>query len=416
MRATRSACRTGERARGRGELASPELLGRVARTARWRRLNNSLAAWGQSRSGTAMEERAPASTALAEPGKSHRHGRSPLIVGSYVGELAGEAAQAVRRAGLKPGLERTFGYEPHELGQVVAQQPASGGELARNGLVTLYVAAPGDEDIEQRACEPVGEPSTLAHDRAAPASERDAKIPRPRKPGRAAREARAVDPPPAPWTRNSQEQGEAVTEVAGAYAAEDRREQAPAMPDEPASELEEIDTSELVVHAEELFAGRAASTRAGRRHYPPRARGPLRTRAAEHPWLVGTAGALLALWLIVALASALGGHARQSNPSRPRSDNYAALGSEKTPAPRASWPHSSPGAPHPQGTRKARVRTRRTRRPSERQGDAAAAPLDRASHAPAHTTVPSPTAGGSVRASATAARERDPRNGGPFSP
>jgi hypothetical protein len=77
-----------------------------------------------------------------------------LVVGDYVGQPAGEAAQAVRRAGLRPGLDRSFGLEAELLGTVVAQEPLAGDDLARNGMVTLYVAAPGmareDEDGDER--------------------------------------------------------------------------------------------------------------------------------------------------------------------------------------------------------------------------------------------------------------------------
>ena len=55
------------------------------------------------------------------------------MVGEYVGQLAADAAQAVRRAGLKPGLDRSFGCEPELLGLVVAQDPVAGSDLARNG-------------------------------------------------------------------------------------------------------------------------------------------------------------------------------------------------------------------------------------------------------------------------------------------
>jgi len=71
-----------------------------------------------------------------------------------VGEPAGQAAQAVRRAGLRPGLDRSFGCAPELVGQVVAQEPPAGGELPRNGLVTLFVAAPGagpQETVEPAA-------------------------------------------------------------------------------------------------------------------------------------------------------------------------------------------------------------------------------------------------------------------------
>jgi hypothetical protein len=66
-----------------------------------------------------------------------------LTVGDYVGAPAGEAAEAVRRAGLKPGLDRQVGYPAESVGRVVAQEPPAGETQQRGGIVTLYVAAPG---------------------------------------------------------------------------------------------------------------------------------------------------------------------------------------------------------------------------------------------------------------------------------
>ena len=71
------------------------------------------------------------------------------VVGEYVGQPAGDAAQAVRRAGLCPGLDRSFGCEPELIGLVVAQEPVAGSDLARNGMVTLYVAAPGSGPMDE---------------------------------------------------------------------------------------------------------------------------------------------------------------------------------------------------------------------------------------------------------------------------
>ena len=65
-----------------------------------------------------------------------------IEVSDHVGEPAGRAAQAVRRSGLRPALERSFGYDTELVGSVVAQEPAAGGELARGGTLTLFVAAP----------------------------------------------------------------------------------------------------------------------------------------------------------------------------------------------------------------------------------------------------------------------------------
>jgi hypothetical protein len=88
-------------------------------------------------------------TATRAPDLEHRDtraggvGSGRLVVGDYTGARAAQAAQAVRCAGLRPGLERSFGADPSLLGLVIAQEPQAGSALARNGLVTLHIAAPG---------------------------------------------------------------------------------------------------------------------------------------------------------------------------------------------------------------------------------------------------------------------------------
>jgi hypothetical protein len=80
-----------------------------------------------------------------------------ILASDYIGEMAADAAQAIRRAGLRPGLERSLGCEPELLGLVVAQEPAAGTELARNAMVTLYVAARGPAPApEPSAGDPAG--------------------------------------------------------------------------------------------------------------------------------------------------------------------------------------------------------------------------------------------------------------------
>jgi hypothetical protein len=88
-----------------------------------------------------------------DDGSEGRRGKPQgrLLVSDYAGRSAADAAQAIRRAGLRPGLERSLGYEPELVGQVVAQEPASGSELVRNGMVTLYVAAPGPAPADEGA-------------------------------------------------------------------------------------------------------------------------------------------------------------------------------------------------------------------------------------------------------------------------
>src|SRR5271166_28233 len=98
-----------------------------------------------------MTDRTASADRAVERAKSARRGgpSGRLVVGEYVGQAAGDAAQAVRRAGLRPGLDRSFGCEAELIGLIVAQEPVAGGDLARNGMVTLYVAAPGNAPIDE---------------------------------------------------------------------------------------------------------------------------------------------------------------------------------------------------------------------------------------------------------------------------
>jgi beta-lactam-binding protein with PASTA domain len=86
--------------------------------------------------------------ATAATGKRQHIARVRLVVAKYVGHDAADAAVAIRRAGLRPGLERSFGCEPETLGQVVAQEPPAGSEVAGNAMVTLDVAAPGPMPVD----------------------------------------------------------------------------------------------------------------------------------------------------------------------------------------------------------------------------------------------------------------------------
>jgi hypothetical protein len=106
-----------------------------------------------------MNARSATPARAAEYGAARR--RKPLgrlLVSDYVGQTAAVAAQAIRRAGLRPGLERSLGCEPELVGQVVAQDPPSGSELARNAMLTLYVAAPGPASADEGASEPPAPP------------------------------------------------------------------------------------------------------------------------------------------------------------------------------------------------------------------------------------------------------------------
>ncbi|HEX8714902.1 MAG TPA: PASTA domain-containing protein [Solirubrobacteraceae bacterium] len=218
-------------------------------------------------------------------------------VEDFVGALANEAAQALRRVGLKPGLERTFGYEAELVGRVVAQEPQAGAQLARNGLVVLYVAAPRSAREVDDAAEPAAlerseqEQPTRALDRAELASQ-GAAAPRRRKPGRS-RSAPLLDIAPSP---RLPDEGEDWPQRAGESG-------------EDASERNSLDGlaasgEDYVIAADALFAG-------GERSDGRRASGRLirlRSRLAGSPTLIRVAGALLLLWLLVAGAAALLGH------------------------------------------------------------------------------------------------------------
>lgn len=263
-----------------------------------------------------------------------------LVVGEYVGQAAGDAAQAVRRAGLRPGLDRSFGCEAELTGLVVAQEPAAGGDLARNGMVTLYVAAPGNAPIDEDtdAPETLGElPPSAPAAPAAPAQADVAQFDapsapagarRPRKPGLAGRAAHVFDPPPAPVPPERGGAGEApaapVARAAPARAWVSRAPvdvPAPRDGEEPCEGVldergeDDLLHDEFVVHADDVLAGRAGWPARWRRVYPRRrTAGALaggwgvRAWLAGHPRLVKAAGAGLAVWAVVGLAAGLDGH------------------------------------------------------------------------------------------------------------
>jgi hypothetical protein len=220
-----------------------------------------------------------------------------LVVGEYVGQRASAAAQAVRCAGLKPGLERSFGFDPELVGEVVEQSPPAGSELARNGLVTLYVAAPGTQaPADATLREGEGQPSSVETleeppiDANQPPEVTDQQVRRRRKPGRATGRANgfADDLAPAPRLGRA-ESGDLEAERVG--------EVSPETEVELGARQEEGD---FVVLAEEMF-GRDA----GRVRDRVRRRG-VGVFAGEHRWLVRGVAAVLVLWLLVAGISAVG--------------------------------------------------------------------------------------------------------------
>jgi hypothetical protein len=231
--------------------------------------------------------------ALAKRGPSGLRGRPPtgrLPVGDYTGQAAGDAAQAVRRAGLRPGLDRSFGYDPDLIGRVVSQEPLAGSELARNAMVTLYVAAPGPAAADERAAEhparlfepavlTVGaEPAFSAEDSARQAEP----TPRRRRKRRPAdRPSRGFDTPPAAVrveTAPAPIVSRVRTDIDPAEESPSDELAATEAPDgsEPPHEATDHDGyddpshEEFVAHADDLFAGR--TTASWRRVYPARPR------------------------------------------------------------------------------------------------------------------------------------------------
>jgi hypothetical protein len=370
-----------------------------------------------------------APTQVGEGAAKPRRGRpsSRQIVGEYVGQRAAEAAQAVRCAGLTPGLDRSFGGSPELFGQVVAQEPPVGDELARNGLVTLYVAAPGaGQASEDAAAQPMASrsptetPSMLAPEPTEPASVRATGPRRRRKTGRARRAAPLIDVPPTSTPRADDERREARPPVEeDSQELERSAESVPSRPLAPERPQEqsagELTAEEFVVQADDLFAGRTrGELPAWRRVYPRRRRSHLRSRLAEHPWLVRTALALLALWLVIGVASAL--------TARRASDHAASPAQQSAETPRspagavraASVPRPRISPPAHRGATRARaaIRHRGATRPRQARtvavAPAAVRPARVRGAAPART-APAPV-------STEPARAQEPSEGGLFSP
>jgi PASTA domain-containing protein len=338
-------------------------------------------------------------------------------VGDYVGYRAGEAAQAVRCAGLKPGLDRAFDTAPELFGQVIAQDPLAGSELARNSLVTLYVAAPDASEPDERRAEdntPLGEKRSRIQP-VSPGEPRGSLGERlRRKPGRAnhARKPAEVSAPPLPRTELPQGH-EAVSERAPRELDEPRP--SPALTDgcELASprSREQQHTDGFVIQAEEVFGREPrAGLRPWARVYPRRGAGDLRVRLIRHRGLVGTVLGVAVLWFGFGAVSTLSGHSeRHASGGAPASTLARSTGRAVAARP---------------GGRLARARARRfasARRPSPRRcrarghgahvgpaaGHASARAAVRArALAPAHPT----TAQSEPRA------VRGGSRGGPFSP
>jgi pyruvate/2-oxoglutarate dehydrogenase complex dihydrolipoamide acyltransferase (E2) component len=347
------------------------------------------------------------------------------VVGEYVGQPAGDAAQAVRRAGLCPGLDRSFGCEAELIGLVVAQEPAAGSDLARNGMVTLYVAAPGagPMDEEPAATETVDEApvtvtAVLAEIEPPDAASRPRRARR-RKPGLARQATRVFDPPPAPIALES-EPAEEVP-LAPEWGSPDGEEL-----DE--GRLEEQSDAELlqddfVVHLDDVLGGRTEGPPAWRRVYPRRRTfaaltsvGGIRVWLSEHSLLAKAVGAALAVWILVGLASALGSqHAGTPTASLASPSHRPA----RTRTTQARPPVSAPSVASARPTARS-PQVRRAARHSEAPHlDRERAPVIEAAAHPERMAVQAPAAAPPAppaSASAPAAPPAQQTQGGLFSP
>jgi PASTA domain len=367
-----------------------------------------------------------------------------VVVGDYVGQVAAVAVQVVRRAGLRSGLDRSFGCDAELTGLVVAQEPEAGSDLARNAMVTLYVAAPGNASIEEESAVPDVAALPAVASAGVPAAEtahvealgvRDAGARRRRKPGLAGHAPQVFDPPPAPVLpgRGPAEPMPAAT-VADAppadtwvspdetWAPEDE-ESGEGVVDEGGDG--EFSHEEFVVHMDDVLAGRTGRAHMWRRVYPRRRTvrsfgGDRVARAwlAEHPRLVKTVGAALAVWAVVGLAAAFDPH-RGPSPAV----NVVAGGLRRTAA-RTHRPHTALSVSRV-GSVRAASGSPRPRIPSRHGGaarprrvpvPATAAVAHREAAGTPAAAPPPPVSAAGAGSSEAPAPEPEQSQGGPFSP
>ncbi len=398
-----------------------------------------------------MTDRAAVPEGVSRRAKTVRRGggSGSEVVGDYVGRLAGEAAQAVRRAGLRPGLDRSFGCPAELVGLVVAQDPLAGSELTRNGMVMLYVAAPGGElasgddanahvgsgrcDDELSVEAPIDEqPST------SPAARVRARRRRKRRHARRYVEQTLASPAPAAIESVLPEGSPArpAVESVQAWPADLDAPQG-ALEDELADEQNgrEFGHEDFVVHLEDVLAGRSGSP-GWRRVYPRRRRvigglgvgGRFRAWLGEHSVLAGVVGVALVLWVVVGVASTLQG-------DRAGTARVGALAikpmpgaksPDPTPRPRSAQmlpAHKTAGRSrraHPARSRASRPVPQTARQPvrpaAPAVNDAVVAPARREVPVPVEAPVPRPSEARAPRASTPPARASEQSGGGPFSP
>ncbi len=395
-----------------------------------------------------MTERTAVPERVSQRAKTARRGGATgsQTVGDYVGQPAGEAAQAVRRAGLRPGLDRSFGCPLELIGLVVAQEPVAGSDLARNGMVTLYVAAPGGEQLDSdpdSAPSGEGEPDgELAvqepiEDAPSPPPAMLARTRRRREPGNGRRSTAPVETPPPPVPAPARE----ATPQADppALAALEPPAQSPygvLEEDELADDLgeREFPHEDFVVHVEDVLAGRSGPS-GWRRAYPRRRRarhrvggnGRLRAWLGEHRLLAGAVAVALVLWTAVGVVST-GQDARTSS-TNAVAPNHA-LGARRPGRPLKPAAAQKLGAHkrtarsprlHPTRPERLVARPRRIPRPTPAPAQPAA-PAVSETVAPPPREAPGPRPAGAptqprqAAASAPPAPTPEQRGGGLFSP
>jgi hypothetical protein len=392
-----------------------------------------------------MTDRTASAGRAVERSKSVRRGgpSGRQAVGDYVGQPAGDAAQAVRRAGLRPGLDRSFGCAEELIGLVVAQEPTAGSSMARNGMVTLYVAAPGTEPIDEGTdaaqVETGGlEPASVEVEQADAASA-PARVRR-RKRGRARRAAPVIGASPAPAPPDRASPSKPPTVVLAQPAVEPPSEWQPepggpdgeSLGDEAPEELgeEAAADEEFVVHVEDVLAGRSGPV-SWRGVYPrPRALRELGAGRGVRGWLrahrlAGAAvGAAILLWAIVGFASALDGqHSHPPDASAITRGDRAATrhptqALKRAPAPSTRTLRAAPRSAARTAQPRPVFRARQQRPAAAPVRETVAAPVAPVGEAPVAQAPPAaaPVPAAAPRASDPPAAAPEQTGGGLFSP
>lgn len=382
-----------------------------------------MAATGRSRSLATMSNSAtthpPASRRVRAAVR--REPPRPVIVEDYVGQPAARAVQAVRRAGLRPALERHFGCEGHLSGLTVAQAPPPGAQIARNGNITLYVAAPAaDAEQHPQQADREGSPARQAARETAAASvtpHAPAHRRRRRKPGLAERSgAQNFEQAPEPilsatdtrlWQHSSQPDRQAAQPNGEPHLAPAQSWAAETVEVRAGAEHEPRDETLL---AEELFAagGERAAWAAA---YTPSVTWRTWRAAAGGRRRRPVLGASVCAMLAVSVALALAG-----SPASPRAIGTAGTAPAPIGIPDGTLPAGGRTPTHPQRSLMDPAKdVSRAARRTPRARPAQITPASVAAVAGSEQrATPLPAAGGQPHRSP--AETAAPAGGGPFSP